>query len=224
MHMRGRLLSLSYRLGRHFVGPFSAGAWLVLLGIGVLLYDALPRTRVPLALDIAGGLLAVGTLALLTWGRMRGYCSFVSAEPHRPASEPLPLRGLDHLRVRATGTFQVEGRARRFADLDALYHTFETREHAVMAHVPRTRFLLAGSRREDIGMWYVFFRPERIQSVDPGVVYSEGRPRPALFVRYSGEKQVSDMCLAFENEDDQARALADLRHDVRDAGSTGAAD
>ncbi len=80
---------------------------------------------------------------------------------------------MDKLSLRATGLFEVEGRAGRFTDLQATYRSFQTREHSVMAIVPPSRALLVGRwPDEEIGMWYIFFKGYRTPT---------HRARPALF-------------------------------------------
>ena len=213
--MTGYLLYLSYRLSRHYMGALSLGAWIVVVGFGLVLLNLLPRIAVSPALQIAGGILALLTLALLIWGRRRGYCAFTpSAGTQSPGR---PLQGLEHVRVRVTGRFEVEGKTRFYAYLDTLYHTFETREHGLMAHVPITRFLLFGhSRKEDAGMWYIFFRPAQVERIEAGTAAFGRHTRPALRVTYQGPKRSEQVCLLFENEADQQRALYDLQYDLQE--------
>jgi hypothetical protein len=212
--MTGYLLNLSYRLSRHYMGAWSLGAWLVFVGCALILLDLLPRVEIAPALQIGGGALALLALALMIWGRRRRFCAFVPGE--RGAAAGRPLQGLEHMRVRASGRFEVEGKTRFHAHLDALYHTFETREHSLMAHVPVTRFLLVGhSRKEDAGMWYLFIRPTQIQRIETGVGQFGRHERPAVRVTYQGAKRSEEVCLLFENEDDRQRALEDLEYDLR---------
>ena len=76
---------------------------------------------------------------------------------------------MDKLSLRATGLFEVEGRARRFTDLQATYRSFQTREHSIMAIVPPSRALLVGRwPDEEIGMWYIFFKGTEIRRIEPG--------------------------------------------------------
>lgn len=217
MSVAGWLLQLSYRLSRHYIGALSIGVWLVVIGLGVVVVDVLPSVRILPPVKWAAGAIGVATLALLIWGKAIRYRLFC---PARAASslppDVTPIRGLEHVKVRATGNFSVEGKERFYANLEAIYHTFETREHAVMAHVPWTRFLLfAQSHRVDAGMWYIFFKPHQIESIQLGTLKYGSRPKPALRVVYRGEKRSEEVCLAFENEADRAKAAVDLWHDLK---------
>ena len=81
--------------------------------------------------------------------------------------------------------FEVEGKERLFADLLAYWRSFGSREHAVMAIVHRSRFLLLGSVAErTLGMWYVFFTPAMIEAITPGTAAFGAATRPALRVAY----------------------------------------
>jgi len=214
MSMRGQLLRLSYRLDHHYGGALSVGRWIVLIGAGTVLIGLLPRVRFGPALMVPAGVIALLTLALLIWGRASHYYHFVPSGPASRPAEPTPLRGLDHIQVRATGKFAVEGREQFFADVQAIYHTFETREHAVMAFVPITRFLLGGSRTEHKGMWHIFWKPTQILSIQTGVLEHGRQARPAACVVYRGEKKPETACLVFDTEQEMQKAAADLWYDM----------
>jgi len=215
--IRGWLLQLSYRLSRHYVGLLSIGVWIVALGLIVVLIGLLPKVWLSPAVMSSAGVIALLTLALLIWGRLSQYHHFrVQDEFLTPATESRPMRGLEQVCARATGKFSVEGKERFFVDLEAIYHSFDTREHVIMAHVPPSRFLLlAKSRKELLGMWYAFLRPEQIEIVEAGVLaFGRGR-KPALRITYRGEKRSEKICLAFETDGDKNKVAADLRHDLQ---------
>jgi hypothetical protein len=214
MSIRGQLLRVSYQLDHHYGGALSIGRWIVVIGAALALLGLLPRVRLAPALAVPAGVIALLTLALLIWGRALHYYHFVPGGPATRPAEPAPLRGLDHIEIRASGKFSVEGREQFFADLQAIYHTFETREHAVMAFVPFSRFLLGGSRTEHRGMWYIFWKPAQIISMQIGTLEHGRQARPAICVAYSGEKKPETACLAFDSEQEMQKAAADLWYDV----------
>ena len=214
--MRGWLLQFSYRLSRHYIGSLSAGMWIVLIGLAIVLVGLLPRVVISPAVMIVAGVCALLTLALLLWGKAVSYCHFRPRRDvvERPA-EARPLRGVEKVDATVTGSFSVEGKERFFADLHAIYHSFESREHAIMAHVPLTRFVgLAQSRKEYVGMWYRFFTPAMLESIDAGELAHGARTKPALRITYRGEKRSEHLYLAFESVIDQERVIADLLHDA----------
>ena len=214
--MRGWLLQLSYRLSRHYVGSLSVGTWIFLIGLAIVAIGLLPRVAISPIVMIVAGVGGVLTLALLLWGKTASYSMF-RRYPHMPEfpADVGPLQGLDKVDVRVTGSFSVEGKERFFANLEAIYHSFESREHAIMAHVPITRFaLFAQSRKEYVGMWYRFFKPDVLVSLEAGELAHGARAKPALRITCRGEKRPEQIYLAFESEDDQIRVIADLAHDA----------
>jgi hypothetical protein len=219
MSLRGHLLRLSYQLDRHYGGPLSVGRWIVVIGLGIALIGLLPRVRWSLAVVSAAGAIALLTMILLIWGRATRYHHFRPAAPAGAPAEPCAIKGSDHVKARASGLFSVEGREQFFADLEALYHSFETREHAVMAFVPFSRFLLGGSRPEQKGMWYIFWQPAQIERIEAGNMEHGARRRPALRIAYRAEKKTEFVCLAFASEADMRKAEADLRFDLPAPGS-----
>jgi hypothetical protein len=213
--MKGRLLWLSYQLDRHYQGPLTLGRWIVVIGALIVVIGFLPRVRLAPAIMIAAGVVVLLTLALLIWGRARRYHVFKADARCGPPATARPFQGLEHVKVRATGRFSVEGQEQLFADLEAIYHTFQTREHAVMAFAPRSRFLFSGSPGELKGMWYVFVTPAQILKIETGVLAFGRRLQPALRLVYRGFKKngkprTDEICLAFENETDMNRVAQDL--------------
>lgn len=215
--MVGRLLKLSHQLSRHYYGALPVGVWIVVLALLVAITGLWRHW--PLAAPALASAVALAGLALMVWGRIQRYHRFRPA-PSAPAPEVphIPLRGVEHIKIRATGRLSVEGKEHFFVNLEAIYHTFETREHAVMAHVPWSRFLLARSRRQYVGMWYAFFKPEDIRRIEIGEL-EYGLPyRPALRLHYQGPKREETVLLAFSSEEERARALSDLYYDLAGPG------
>ena len=154
-------------------------------------------------------------LVLLTWGRLARYHVFKPSTTYAlPPADPTPLERFRKIDVWVTGELSVEGRQRLFVDVQGIYHTFETREHAVMVFVPQSRLgLVARSRGEYKGMWYLFFRPRQIKTIQAGDLTVGGQDRPALRVVYQGERKPESFCLAFGSEDDRITVVRDLWHD-----------
>ena len=97
------------------------------------------------------------------------------------------------------------------------FETVETREHIVIARNPQSRFLLLARTREvESGMWYAFFRPEHICSVETGFSSFGWNARPALRIAFQppDRKAAETVHLAFESLDDLGAVLADLRVDA----------
>jgi len=166
---------------------------------------------------------AFGLAYLRHWAGRQMYVIFVAdASAAEPAARP--LAPTDKISVHATGQFEVEGKTRFFADLLAYWRTFASREHAVLAIVHRSRFMLVGSVAErTLGMWYVFLTPAMIEAVTPGTVAFGAAQRPALRVAYrftppaQGRKPAIPVtrrvCLAFADEASRAQVWADLLAD-----------
>jgi len=209
------LLKLSYQLDRHYLGGLSVGRWVVLAGLIIVVVGLLPKVRLPLVVVIPAGAIAALMLTLLIWGRVSHYCRFSPDQAWGGApADAAPMCGPEHVRVRASGKFAVEGRELFFADLEAIYHTFDTREHAVMAFVPRSRFLLlAHSEQECKGMWYIFIRPAQIEKIEAGRLAYGAQVKPAVRIVYRGEKRLEEACVACYNEGDLRKIAGDLRYD-----------
>ena len=129
------------------------------------------------------------------------------------------------MKLWATGRFEVEGKTAFFAGLLAYWRTFTSREHAVMAIVHSTRFLLLARRPdEQVGMWYMFLPPETIAEMAPGQLAFGAASGPALRIIYryvpatwQGKKPPRSfdetVYLAFEDEEARLRVWADLLAD-----------
>lgn len=188
--MFAALLKLAYQLRHHCLGEWALDRWmmsLALIGAAIipLRWLVLDRPQAPLDWLILALLIgvALGVAYLRTWARRRLYVVF---EPGiEPPPTPQRLDPADKIPVYPTGQFEVEGKLAVFADLLAYWRTFATREHAIMAIVQRSRFLLLGrTASAELGMWYVFFTPDMITAITPGTIAFGRTHRPALCVTY----------------------------------------
>ncbi len=230
-----RLLRIAYQLRYHSFAGWALDRWLAtLLVVAALLVWLAGRQRTEWPdWSLAGLLLLAGAavLALRRWAAGRMYVVFLP-----DAGSPVPggqaLDPAQKIALRASGEFEVEGKQRFFADLFAYWRTFATREHAVMAIRPRSRYLLLGrAAAEDLGMWYIFIQPPMLTAVSAGELAWGGRCRPALEVRYrlpsagrqaawrrllgrpapDGERRL--LYLAFNDQPARLRVWADLLAD-----------
>jgi hypothetical protein len=233
--MQARFLQLAYRLRHHRLAGWSLDRLGVSLAWGVavliLLLWWLRGAPAVLAWHWAFlallGLSGLGLLILGAWAGSRSYVIF-APQPGLAAPSGAALAPADKLLVHATGRFEVEGRPGFFADLMAYWRTFVSREHAVMAIAHESRFLGVGSRpAEDVGMWYVFFRPEAIEAVTPGFLAFGSRTGPGLCIAYRYDEPLPDnarrgakprqartaLYLMCEDDDARRRIWADLLAD-----------
>lgn len=229
--MTRMLLKLAYQLQHHSLGEWALDRWgvaLALLTAGVIVLQWFGRGRPPLpawhwAVLALILLFALGLLYLRRWAGRQMYVQF-SADPTAMPPAARPLAAEDKVPVRATGTFEVEGKTHFFADLLAYWRTFNSREHAVMAIVHRSRFLLLGAVPERLpGMWYIFFKPEMIEQITAGAVAFGSVRRPALRIAYRGpatgrpRRQSQSLSrviyLGFASEAERDQVWADLLAD-----------
>ncbi len=214
---KGRLFRWAYQLHRHEWNGWPLDRWLraALLVIGGLgPFVGRPGGWL---LALAAGILLIGHVAVGVWASRSAYVEFVADESpaQQPPGDPAKLHPQDKVEVRATGLFEVEGRSQFFAELQAYFRTFATREHAVMALVPRSRFLWVGQWPEhELGMWYIFFLPQQVVSLEGGFLAFHGAPRPALRVTYRAQKGQERVYLSFANEEERRRVWADIAHDA----------
>jgi hypothetical protein len=227
-----RLLKLTYLLRYHLVGEWSLLRWIVTLTWGsaaLVLLRWLLRGRPALEAWhwlVLGLLIASGAALLFfeRWGARRHYVTF-APQSHVTAPAGNRLAPDDKVKLWATGRFEVEAKVGFFVGLLAYWRTFTSREHAVMAIAHPARFLLVARRPDDqIGMWYIFFRPETITEIAPGELAFGGAREPALRIIYryvpavwKGKKPprpVDEIVyLAFEDEETRLRVWADLLAD-----------
>lgn len=115
--------------------------------------------------------------------------------------------------IRATGLFEVRGERRYFVEVTADFATMETREHIVMARMLDSRFLV-GAPKDDVGWWYVFFKPHMIEGIEVGQVHFGLRARPAIKLGYkTAEEKVEPVYLSFNDPLQMQQVLQDLRRD-----------
>ncbi|MFN2166515.1 MAG: hypothetical protein ACK2U9_09675 [Anaerolineae bacterium] len=233
--MNARILEVAYRLRQHRMAGWALDRWAVTLawgaGLLLLLFWALRgRPSLPAwhwVILVLLALVGVVLIVLRTAARRRFYVVF-TPRPAVAVPAAAALRPSDKEAVRATGIFDVEGRARIFADLMAYWRTFASREHAVMAIAHESRYLVVGSRpAEDVGMWYAFFLPEAVEAVTAGDLIFGARLRPGLRIDYLRTVPVPDdgkrrsqprpvravFYLACEDEETRARVWGDLLAD-----------
>jgi len=211
-----KLYWVIYRLkGHRFLG------WTLALWIRLLLLAAaavaFSEGSTPGA--VAFVVLLVISFALEQVAGRASYLRFTPSDAATPRPELLAPREKIHLRV--SGHFGVEGKWKRFVNLEAYFRTFASREHALMAWVPPSRYLLVGRWPEkDFGLWYIFFRPEHIREITPGTLAVGGVEWHALMIRYwepeEGKKKAQESIahLGFEDVESRDRVWADLLWDA----------
>lgn len=227
-HMTGMLLKTAYQLGHHRIGEWSLARWGVALPLAALVWvllqwflrGMLPVSPVRWLALLLIFLFAAGLASLQSWASRQMYVLF---DPQNDLAPPVPqpLDPADKVRVHSTGRFEVEGKLCVFADLLAYWRTFANREHAVMAIVHKSRFLLLGTTAaRDLGMWYIFFKPETLETITPGIVTFGRTRRLALRVTYHyslearKRKPAKSMTriayLGFEHEEARRAVWADM--------------
>jgi hypothetical protein len=229
--MTPRIFELAYRLRLHRVGGWALDRWAVTLAWGasalILMQWAWRGQPILPAWHwlILALLLLSGAAVMAARGRAarRSYVVFIT-EPKLTPPAPLPLQPEDKILLRATGRFDVQSKGRLFADLPAYWRTYASREHAVLAIQHPSRFLLAHSGDEDVGMWYAFIPPAAITEVTPGALRYGRRIGPGLRVTYRRQRPVPEgkrpakaaaaaIFLAFDDNVTRARVWADLEAD-----------
>ena len=226
----GRLYKLAYELRTHRFAdaPLDVlGRNLGILVAAIILIQWLLRGQPPLAfwhwLLLALVVLGVLGLIILRWSAARaGYVSF-TVHPGLPAPAPFPMDPDEKEATCATGRFEVEAKGGYLADLRAYWRTFGSREHAIMAIQHPSRFLVGSLPGERVGMWYIFFKPEDLESVAAGTLTFGALHQPGLRTIYrrvppsdgkKPKKQVREtVYLAFETEAARDRVWADLLAD-----------
>ena len=238
--MRARLFKLAYQLRMHRLGDAQLDVLArnaALLAAAIILIQWLLRGRPPLPAWhwlVLGLILAValGVIALAAWAARSGYAAF-TRQGDLPRPRPMTMSPDDKEATFATGRFEVAEKRGYLADLGGYWRSFGSREHAVMALQPRSRFLLGALPSDRVGMWYAFFRPEDIVEVTAGVVAFGGLRRPGLRVIYRSvppsdgkkpKKPIREtLHLAFEDAAARDRVWADVIADAAPAPSAGAA-
>jgi len=219
--IRGILFKWCYQLHGHRWNGWPLDCWLsfaLILLVGLALLGMLPGGRITACI---AALASLSLWGVLLWARRHRYVIFIAEPPPADPGPPAPLEPSDKVELRATGHFAVEGKEHDFSELRAYFRTFATREHAVMAIVPPSRFLLLGSwPTHEVGMWYIFFRPQQILGLTPGTLRFGSHARPALRVVYQAEKGPETVYLSFDDPADRQRVWADLRQDAASTRET----
>lgn len=182
MTLLGIMFKASYLLRRHELSGAPVDRWLLFLLVmlaGLAAVGLVPGGAGSVLLCAALALLLV---ALQAWAGRCNYLVFRPDKTMAPRMRPVSLPPSNSLPVRATGLFEVEGKAQRFTELPATYRSFSTREHALMAVVPPSRLLggLVKWPEHEIGMWYIFVKSGELRQVEPGTVSFGRAKRPAL--------------------------------------------
>jgi hypothetical protein len=176
------VLQALYVLRRYQVMGAPAQRWIVLLLLLAALLMAIGLLPGGLAGGLIGLLLLIALLAGQRLAKGRQYVDFQAEPAGQPAPAATPISPAEKLAVHATGLFEVEGKAQRFTELPAVYRSFSTREHALMAVVQPARRLAGLARwpEEELGMWYIFVKHGELHQVQPGVLGFGRARRPAL--------------------------------------------
>lgn len=205
---------LSYRLRSHHWSGWPLDYWLLLLIVllaGVVSLRWIPGS--PWLVYLLSLLFVV--LWLVTFLAKRSqYVIFAPESAKQTIAVAPALQATEKIELRATGRFEVEGKEQSFTEIVAYYRTFATREHAVMAIVPPSRFLLIGSRPYgQEGMWYIFFQSQNVCGLETGTLSFGMEDRPALRVLCRSEEGEETVYLSFDDVSARRRVLADLRRD-----------
>jgi hypothetical protein len=212
----GLILKVSYRLSRLRLGGQPLNRWLFflsLLGIPAVAVDLIESGPVADAAVILAGL---GLMLALLWAKRKRHLIFRRAENPSLTTDVPQLAPEEKVPVRASGHFEVSGMRRYFVEAQAYFETVDTREHIIIAWIPRWSLLgLVASPRGEVGLWYVFFMPATIQEIEVGKAYFGLRPRPALKVVYQSESGSREtVYLSFDHHKQQELVLTDLRCDA----------
>ena len=181
--MQPLLFKTLYVLRRYQVMGLPMERWVAILLLAAALLFAVGL----LPGGLAGALICLASLLALFIGQILAQRrQYVDFHAQMPSAQLIPgaaaLKPADTLTLRATGLFEVEGKAQRFTELPAFFRSFSTREHALMAVVSPAR-LLGGMTRwpeDEIGMWYIFVKHDELRAVQPGVLRFGRSRRPAL--------------------------------------------
>lgn len=178
----GLFLKAGYQLRRHEWMGIALDRWIalaLLMVAGLIAIRWLPG-------GLQGALICAVLFAALLIiqglaGRMNHVIFQTHGDPTQATSGSPRLAPMDKLLLRATGRFEVEGKQQSFTELQAYFRSFETREHAVMAFVPPSLFLLLGRwPGHEIGMWYMFFKNDELRRVQVGELCFGTRLKPAI--------------------------------------------
>jgi hypothetical protein len=225
LNLSGALLKIAYRLRHHELSGWSLSRWIgFVLLVGGLVAGILAWPYRWLAIPV--GVLFLIHAVFMTWSARKGYAVFrIDAELEgrlRLPSPTSPLAPEEKVPLRACGRFGVHGKAKVFANIEASIQTTALGDLIIMGRISPSRFLLLGRWPEDdVGWWYVFFRPEMIQECQIGRLYFGLHPQMAVRLVYAErEKPAETLMLVFDDEGTLARVKAALVGEGT-AGATG---
>lgn len=211
MSLKGIILKTGYYLYNHRIGPVPVGYAPLILAAAISIAVATSLLSWPWA--VVSIIVALTLFIVIRFTGRQGYIIF---RAKRFSSPQVRLLQTDEkVAGHATGHFEVNGKRRYFVEAQTYYSTVETREHILMACIPKSRFLLiATSPRDEVGWWYAFFRPEMLRAIKTGEVIFGMRPRPAMQVTYQpDDSSVQIIHLSFDDTNSLYRVLNDLRLD-----------
>ena len=213
MSIVGLILKASYQLSRHRIGPLRLNLVPLVLALASgLLWKVGGLTGEQAVLIVALCLILVLVTLL---AKQQGFIIFRQGGGALLSSPDCPELAPDEkATVRATGLFEVRGEQRYFVEATADFATMETREHIVMARILNARFLV-GAPKDDVGWWYIFFKPLMIREIEVGEVCFGLRARPAIKLGYkTDEGKVEPVYLSFDEPLQMQRVLEDLCRDA----------
>ncbi len=215
MSIVGLILKASYQLSRHRIGPLRLNFVPLVLALasGLIWWKVGGLTGEQAILIIVLCLILVLVTLL---AKRQGFIIFRRSEGELAlfpdCSELAPD---EKAAVRATGLFEVQGERRYFVEASAGFATMETREHAVMARMLSSRFLV-GAPKDDAGWWYIFFKPHKITGIEVGQIHFGLNARPAIKLGYKADEGKGEFVyLSFDNPLQMQRVSEDLRHDAK---------
>lgn len=235
--MTARLYKLAYQLRLHRLGDWTLERWVVTLAwlaAAIILLQWLFRGRpaLPVWHWLVLGLVVLFALGWPVFRRIAAARQFVVF--HSSPTAVLPpgnkMDPEDKAPVRATGNFEVAEKHHFFAELEAYWRTYGSREHAVLAKAEAGRFFLGRTPPDVRGMWYLFFKPQDVRSIEAGEAAFGNLRGPALRVAYmvtpyeEGKKRQKKpykrvTVLRFGSEADREQVWADLRYDLAEEES-----
>ena len=211
MSIVGLILKASYQLSRHRLGPLRLNLVPLLLALAsglIWRVGGLAGEQAALIIVLCLILVLVTLLA-----KRQGFIVFRrQGETSSPGVARLAPD--EKVAVRASGLFEVRGERRHFVEATADFVTMETREHIVMARMLSSRFLV-GAPKDDVGWWYIFFKPHTIREIEIGQVRFGLRARPAIKLITTSEGKVEPVYLSFDDPLQMQRVLEDLCRDAK---------
>lgn len=212
---------LSYKLENHYLVQISLHNWLWALVIVPSVLAAFRRLSWWYVIPLSA--IGIGMWIGTQVARQKGYMHFVSGSLDLDTTWESPIVVDEKVAVWVCGNFAVGEGTRLMLNEPAFYTFVKTREHILMAHLKRTRFLLlARSRQIEAGWWYVFFKPEHVVAVQTGHVASgfKSHPALALTLRPNENASTATVYVVCEKTGTLKRILDDLKRDQVHAASS----